>query len=74
MVKVKEMPYSEKYAGTLDYMKLLDTFVSPLVQKHLGDEGVAELQRAWQEGLRSIPEDASFEEKYEIAYGNWMRK
>jgi hypothetical protein len=74
MAKVKEMPYSEKYAATLDYMRLLDAFVPPLVQKHLGDEGVAELQRTWQEGLKRIPEDASFEEKYEIAYGNWMRK
>jgi hypothetical protein len=74
MVKIKEMPNSEKYANTLGYTKLLDTFIPPLVQKHLGNEGVAEVQRIWREGLKPIPEDASFKEKYEIAYANWMWK
>ena len=72
MVKVKEMPYSEKYANVLDNMKLYDTFIPSFVQKHLGDQAVVELQRIWREGVKPIPEDASFEEKYEIAYGNWI--
>lgn len=72
MVKVKEMPYSEKYAKVLDNMKLYDTCVLPFVQKHLGDQAVVDLQRIWQEGVKLIPEGASFEEKYEIAYGNWI--
>ena len=72
MIKVKEMPYSEKYANVLDDMKLADTFVPYFIQKHLGDQAVAELQRIWRQGIKPIPEDASYEEKYEIAYGNWI--
>ena len=70
MEKIKEMPYSEKYAILLDNMN--DKFVPSFVQKHLGDQAVVELQRIWREGVTPIPEDASFEEKYEIAYGNWI--
>ena len=72
MVKVKEMPYSEKYAKVIDSMKFDETFILPLVQKHLGDQATAELERIWHEGIKSIPESASFEEKYEIAYSNWI--
>jgi len=72
MAKVKEMPYSEKYANVLDTMKLDDTFIPSFVQKHLGDQAVVELQKIWEGGVKPIPEDASFEEKYEIAYANWI--
>ena len=73
MVEVKQMPYEEKYGSVLDYMKLLEDFVLPLVKENLGDQKVEELKRIWQEELKPIPEDASYEEKYEIAYGNWLR-
>jgi len=72
MVKVKEMPYSEKYTIMLDNMKLGDTLIPSFVQKHLGNQAVVELQGIWREGVKPIPGDASFEEKYEIAYGNWI--
>ncbi len=72
MIKVKEMPYSEKYANVLDDMKLVDTFIPSFIQKHSGDQAVAELQGIWRQGMKPIPEDASYEEKYEIAYGNWI--
>jgi hypothetical protein len=42
------------------------------VQKHLGDQAVSELKGIWQKGFKPIPEGASFEEKYEVAYGNWI--
>ena len=70
MEKVKEMPYSEKYTIMLENMN--DSFVPSFVQKHLGNQAMDELQRIWQEGIKPIPEDASFEEKYERAYGNWI--
>jgi hypothetical protein len=70
MEKIKEMPYSEKYSILLGNMS--DKLVPSFVQKHLGDQAVVELQRMWREGIKPIPEDASFEEKYEIAYGNWI--
>ncbi len=72
MVKVKEMPYSEKYALVDDYIKFEEDWGLPFVQKHLGNEAVAEIQKIWQEGLKPMPENASDEEKYEAAYGNWI--
>ena len=72
MVEVKEMPYSEKYAKVIDNMKFDETFILPFVQKHLGDQAVAEVRKTWQEGMKPIPEGASFEEKYELAYANWI--
>jgi len=72
MVKVKEMPYSEKYAKVIDNMKFDETFIVPFMQKHLGDQAVAEVRKTWEEGIKPIPEGASFEKKYEVAYGNWI--
>jgi len=72
MIRIKEMPYNEKYTRVLDNMKFDDAFITSFIKKHLGDQAVASLQRIWQQGIKSIPEDASFEEKYEVAYGNWI--
>jgi hypothetical protein len=72
MARIKEMPYSEKYAKVIDSMKFDETFILPFVQEHLGDQAAAEIKKTWQEGAKSIPETASFEEKYEIAYSNWI--
>jgi hypothetical protein len=72
MVKVKEMPYSEKYAKVIDNMKFDETFILPFVQKHLGDQAGAEIRKTWQEGMKSIPSGGSFGEKYEVAYANWI--
>jgi hypothetical protein len=72
MEKVKEMPYEEKYRMVIDQMKFGETFVVPLLQKHLGDQEVADFKKTRQEGAKPIPEGASFEEKYEIAYSNWI--
>ena len=74
MVKVKEMTYRKKYASVLSYIKLLESFVLPLVKKHMGEAGIAELKKKWQKKLKEIPENISFEDKFEIAYSNWMWK
>ena len=72
MVAVKEMPYSEKYAKVTDNIKFDESFILPFVKKQLGDQAVSELKGIWQKGFKLIPEGASFEEKYEVAYGNWI--
>ena len=72
MIKVKEMPHGEKYAKVMDNMKFDESFILPFVQKHLGDQAVSELKDIWQKGFKPILEDASFEEKYEAAYRNWI--
>lgn len=43
-------------------------------EKNLGDEAVVELQRILGERSKPIPKDASDEEKYEMAYSNWIWK
>ncbi len=45
MIKVKEMTYGNKYTAVLNIIKLLDSFVLPLVKKHMGSEGIEELNR-----------------------------
>ena len=72
MVKVKEMPYSEKYSKVVDNMKFSEPLTIAFVQKHLGDQAIVEVRKTWQEGMKPIPEGASFEEKYEVAYANWI--
>jgi hypothetical protein len=36
MIKIKEMPYSEKFAKVMDKVKFDESFILPFVQKHLG--------------------------------------
>jgi hypothetical protein len=72
MVKVKEMPYNEKYAKMIDKTRFDESFVFPFVQKYLGDQAVSELKGIIQSGFKPIPEEASSKEKYEVAYGNWI--
>jgi hypothetical protein len=72
MVKVKEMPYGEKYAKMIDKTRFDESFIFPFVQEHLGDQAVNELKGIIQSGFKPIPKEASFKEKYEVAYGNWI--
>lgn len=37
MVRIKEMPYGEKYAKVIDNIKFDESFIFPFVQKHLGE-------------------------------------
>jgi hypothetical protein len=72
MVKVKQMPYGEKYAKVIERMKFDKAFILPFIQENLGSRAVGVLKDIWQKGFKPIPEGASFEEKYEVAYGNWI--
>ena len=74
MVEIKEIPYEEKYSIVLDFTKFVEGFVLPLVEKDLGAQKVSELRSIWQNETQTIREDMSYEEKYEIAFGNWVRK
>ena len=72
MVKIKEMPYGEKYAKVIDNIKFDESFILPFVQKNMGDQAVSEIKEIWKKGFKPIPEKASIEEKYEAAYSNWI--
>ena len=71
MAKVKEMSCSEKYANVLGDIKR-EAFVPAFIEKQLGESAAAEFQKICQEGVKPIPEEASLEEKYEIAFSNWI--
>jgi hypothetical protein len=73
MVKIKEMPYKEKYAMVLSNMKIEEPGFA-FIQKELGSEAVTDLQKEFQKGVRPIPETASDKERYDIASSNlaWM--
>lgn len=73
VVEIKEMPYDEKYKGVLDGVKVLEAIALQIVKEDLGDEKVAELKSTWQKQSENIPEGVSYEEKYEVAFRNWLR-
>jgi len=71
MVAVKEMPYTEKYERVLGGLKH-DEHVPGFIEQRLGPEAAEEYRQVVGSGLEPIPEEASPQEKYEIAYKNWM--
>jgi hypothetical protein len=73
MVKIKEMPYKEKYAMVLSNMEIEGPGLA-FIEKQLGSQAVTELQKEFQKGIKPIPENASDKEKYHIASSNlaWM--
>jgi hypothetical protein len=72
MVKLKQMPDNRKYNYVLKSMVRCHTYIPAFLQKHLGDQAIAELKDIWHEGFRQIPQYASVDVKYEIAYSNWI--
>jgi hypothetical protein len=72
VIKMKEMPYSEKYAKVMDTLKFEETHLYPFARKSLGNQGADDLKQMIQNVSQPIREDASFEEKYRTAYSNWV--
>ncbi|MFC1905659.1 hypothetical protein ACFLXL_02490 [Chloroflexota bacterium] len=56
----------------IDNLRYHEISIQTLVGKLFGDQIAAELKMMSQEGIKPVPEVASFEEKYEVAYGNWI--
>ena len=73
MVVFREMPYSEKLEGILEYKKLVEGFAPQLVNSELGGEKVTELYSLWKKESEPIPTDASDQDKYEVAYRNFLQ-
>ena len=72
MVKVKEMPYIEKYNEILGMFKILESFAPQLVKEELGVEKLNELQNIWKQETAPITKDASDKEKYDVAHRNFI--
>ena len=73
MVKIKEMPFKEKYEACLGGTKALESFGFSIVKERLGESKLNELKSIWRKQAEPIPQNASYEEKYEIEYRNWLR-
>ena len=73
MVELKRMPSSEKFNRLLDTMEMEREFIIPFVSMNLGRHALEDLHVLWSEGVNMIPDDAADEDRYEIAYGNWVR-
>ena len=71
MVEAKEMPYTEKYERVLGGLKH-DEYVPGFIEKRLDQAASEEYRQLCESGIQPIPEDASPEDKYEMAYRNWM--
>lgn len=72
MVKFKEMPYSVKYKMAQDNIAFFKSILPPFIKENMGDQAVIEHENVLNEGVKSIPENATIEDKYEIAYANWI--
>jgi hypothetical protein len=73
MVMFKEMPYNQKLEGILEYKKLVEGFAPQLVNSELGKEKVNELYNLWKKESELVPNDASDQDKYEVAYRNFLQ-
>lgn len=72
MATITEMPVEEKYNAMVDRLSLVETVHIPFVTEHFGQQSADELKSIYEEGTKLIPEEAGFEEKYELAYSNWV--
>jgi hypothetical protein len=73
MVKVREMPYSEKYAKVVSETKFEDSQTFLFIQNSLGDKAVTDLKKLHQGITKPVSEGASDKQKYETAFGNWVQ-
>ena len=73
MVELKKMSGSEKYYRLLDTMEMEKEFIIPFISTNLGRHALEDLHVIWNEGVNMIPDNAPYEDRYEIAYGNWVR-
>ncbi len=72
VIDIKEMTFEKKYSTVLSGMKTVESFVLPFVKENLGEESVNELKTIWEKQNAPVPEDASYEQKYDIAFRNWI--
>ena len=72
METLKEMPYREKLDYVVGNIEFGKKITADFIDEHLGYDAKTKLQMKWQSGITPIPEDASFEERYETAYKNWI--
>jgi len=74
MNAIKVMPDQEKYTMVSDFTRSIDKFALPFFRDQAGEAVEEALIKAWQGGTIAIPDSATDQEKYEIAYENFIWK
>ncbi len=74
MIVTNQMPSKEKLEAIERLDNLVEDFAPKVVKEVLGLEKVQELRNTWATQFEHIPIEASDQEKYEIAYRNFLKK
>lgn len=73
MTDIKQMPFAEKLRNIQTYEKSIRSYTISLVKDELGKEKLEELKTLWNKNIRPIPSEGTDEEKYEVAYKNYLQ-
>jgi len=74
MIVTKQMPSKEKLEAVERLDRLVEDFAPKVVKEVLGVEKLQELRNTWATQSEHILSEASDQEKYEIAYRNFLKK
>ena len=74
MAEFRQMNFNQKLASILSYTNIVEHFAPQVVQRELGEEKLSELRNLWTQSTQTIPAEAPDNEKYEVAYRNFMYK
>lgn len=67
------MSFSEKLKSIQRFEKNIRSYTSSLVKDQLGTEKLEELKLLWNKDFQPVPQNATDEEKYDVAYRNYMQ-
>ena len=73
MIEVQEMPFNEKLEGILLMQSIVENFAPKLVKSEFNDQKLRELRNIWKDESEPISLEATDEEKYELAYKNFLQ-
>jgi hypothetical protein len=73
MIEIKQMTFNEKLRNIQKYEKNIRSYTRALVKDKLGKEKLEELETLWKKNSQLIPTDAKDQEKYEVAYKNYLQ-
>ncbi len=73
MIEIKPMSFDEKLTNIQKYEKNIRSYTRRVVKQELGKEKLEELETLWKQNSQPIPTDAKTEEKYEVAYKNYLQ-
>jgi hypothetical protein len=73
MIEIKQMSFGEKLTNIQKYEKNIRSYTRSVVRQELGKEKLDELETLWKKNSKPIPTDAKIEDKYDVAYKNYLQ-